>query len=259
MKNALDWCFAREEIMPKIFLICLLLLGAAFADLRVPAPWTPGWFDLLGENPAQKREEFLLGALWTEPMENVDFSGIGVIACWGNGRYAAKTSFVHSALDSIYHSEAFGLDLSTTIGFVTFGLGGMADVQVIPGEATWWTAVYRGGILAEWKRLGADLWTEIPSDLERKALLGEIKWGTSRFEARALVRYKEKSGWQFVLGENLQIGAIGVSGSLGYPGIRIGIGIRIVWGAWGFGFGAHRDGNYADSKVFSAFYQFNAK
>lgn len=245
--------------MQKVLFLFCLLLGSAVADLRIPQPWTPGWFDLLGENPAQKRENFLLGTLWTEPMADIDFSGVGLIAAWGNGRYAARTSFVHSGLDSIYRSEAFDLDLAATIRWLTLGLGGAADVQVVPGETAWWTADFRSGVLAEWKRLGGGIWAEIPSDLERKAIFAELKWGTARFEMRALAGYREMSGWQFVFGENLQIGAIGVSGSLGYPEIRIGIGVCIAWSGWGVGFGSHRDGNYANSKVLTAFYRFHIK
>ena len=53
-----------------------------YAEVRVPKPWNPGFFDG-GKNPAERADVFRLGLLWTEPMEGVDYQVLGFAAEWG--------------------------------------------------------------------------------------------------------------------------------------------------------------------------------
>ena len=75
-----------------------------YAEVRVPKPWNPGFFDG-GKNPAERADVFRLGLLWTEPMEGVDYQVLGFAAEWGNARYYSGISFESVFLDSLYQQS----------------------------------------------------------------------------------------------------------------------------------------------------------
>ena len=243
--------------MKKIFL-CILIFGETlFADVRIPEPWNPGWFDLLGKNPARKASGFKLGLVWTEPMEGVDYEVFGVFSEWGNSRYRLGTSLASSFLDSLYRSENFGMDLSVAFSAFLFGVGGNVDIQVIPGEATWWRTVWRTGL--SWNgfstfSIGA--WGNFPSDFERISLAGNIFWILDeKFWSEAAVFYQRPQGFLLAFGEKIRLGILELHGCVAYPGPRVGIGISVGIRSLNAAFGVHRDGNYMTSKMGGLFYR----
>lgn len=243
--------------MKKFFLCLLFSWGALWADVRVPEPWNPGWFDVLGKNPARKSSGFKLGLLWTEPMEGVDYEVFGLFSEWGNDRYRLGASFASSFLDSLYRSENFGVESSVALSALLLGLGGNVDIQVIPGEATWWRAVGRAGIsLNGNSRFSGGIWGNFPSDFERGSLAGNILWILDeRFWCEASFFYQRPLGFLVALGEKIRLGILELQGSVAYPGPRIGVGVSVGIQNWGAAFGVHRDGNYMNSRMGGLFYR----
>ncbi len=243
--------------MERAFLCILFLVGTLWADVRLPEPWNPGWFDLLGKNPARTVSGFNLGILWTEPMEGVDYEVFGLFSEWGNGRYRLGASLASSFLDSLYRSENFGMDASVALSAFLLGVGGNLDIQVVPGEATWWRAVGRAGI--SWKgsaRFLGGLWGIFPSDFERGSLAGNILWALDeKFRCEAAFSFQRSGEFLVELGEKIRLGVLELQGSVGYPGPRVGVGVSVGIRSWGAAFGVHRDGNYMNSRMGGLFYR----
>ncbi len=245
--------------MARIFLCVLVFWGTLFADVRIPEPWNPGWFELLGKNPARKASGFQLGLVWTEPMEGVDYEVFGLFSEWGNSHYRLGAFLASSFLDSLYRSENFGMDFSVAFSAFLFGAGGNVDIQVIPGEATWWRTVGRAGI--SWNGFApfsVGLWGNFPSDFESSSLVGNIFWiPGEKFWSEAALLYQRPQGFLFVFGEKIRLGTLELHGSIAYPGPRVGIGVSVGIRNWGAAFGVHRDGNYMNSKMGGLFYRKN--
>lgn len=247
--------------MEKIFLCVLVFWGTLFADVRIPDPWNPGWFEFLGKNPARKASGFKLGILWTEPMEGVDYDVVGIVSEWGNSHYRLGASFAGSFLDSLYRSENFGMDFSISAFTLLFGAGGNVDIQMIPGEATWWRAVGQAGI--SWNgsaMFSGGLWGIFPSDFERPSLAGNIFWNPGEnFWSEVAFLYQRPHGFLLAFGEKIRLGTLELQGSVAYPGPRVGIGVSVRIRSLGASFGMHRDGNYMNSRMCGLFYRKNSE
>lgn len=243
--------------MKKIFLCISLFLGALFADVRVPKPWNPGFFECLGANPARTLSGFDLGFVWTEPMEGVDYEVFGFASEWGNGRYRLEASFASSFLDSLFRGENFGLETSLAFSKISVGFGGNFDIRMVPGVATWWRAVGRTGLAWNENSLfSGGIWGNFPSDFEKSSLAGNILWNPGRkFWSELAFLYRRPFGLLVVFGEKIRIGALELSGSVAYPGPRIGVGVSLNVRSWGVSFGVHRDGDYMDSRMGGLFYR----
>ncbi len=243
--------------MEKVFLCFLLFLGTLWADVRLPEPWNPGWFDFLGKNPARNVSGFKIGLLWTEPMEGVDYEVFGLFSEWGNGRFRSGASFASSFLDSLYRSENFGMEASLALSAFSIGVGGNVDIQVVPGEAAWWRAVGRAGI--SWNgisRFSGGLWGNFPSDFEHGSLAGNIFWiPGEKFWCEAAFLYRRPGELLVALGEKIRLGILELQGSVAYPGPKIGVGLAVGIQNWGAAFGMHRDGDYMNSRMGGLFYR----
>ena len=234
--------------MRKIVLI-LLGISSLFADVRVPEPWNPGYFD--GEkNPAQRISAFRMGILWTEPMEGAGYEVLGFAAEWGNSRYYVGMDFSSAFLDSLYRSESFSLDLSISLSHWTLGLGGTADVQIVPGETSWWGIA---GRLGSSLRLGAfdcGVLGVISQDLGENAVETQVFWNAGdRFQSGARLLFRKSKKALLIFQESFALGALSLQGSVAFPGPKIGVGVGIAWGGLGVTFGVHRDGSYMNSKM----------
>lgn len=241
----------------KVLLCTLFFLGTLWAEIRIPEPWNPGWFDVLGKNPSRKASGFRLGLVWTEPMEGVEYEAFGIFSEWGNLRYRLGASFTSSFLDSLYRSENFGIESSFAISSFRIGAGGNLDIQVVPGEATWWRAVGRAGV--SWNgssRFSCGLWGSLPTDFESGSFAGNVLWLSSeKFRSEAAVLYQRPIGFLVVLGEKFRLGVLELQGSVAYPGPKVGVGIIFGFQNWGAAFGMHRDGAYMNSRMGGLFYR----
>jgi len=235
-------------MMRKIIWI-LLGISSLFADVRVPKPWNPGFFD--GEkNPAQRISSFRMGLLWTEPMEGVDYEVLGFASEWGNDRFYVGMDYSSAFLDSLYRSEKFGLDLSISFSQWTFGLGGTADVQIVPGEASWWDVSARLGSSLRVGAFDCGILSVLSKNLEENAVDAQVHWNAlPRFQSGVQVLFRRRNGTLLIFQESLILGALFLQGSVAFPGPKIGVGIGILWGDFLSTFGTHRDGSYMNSKM----------
>lgn len=232
-----------------------ILIGFSilFADVRVPEPWNPGFFD--GEkNPARRISAFCMGILWTEPMEDADYEVLGFAAEWGNSRYFVGMDFSSSFLDSLYRSERFGLDLSVSLSHVTVGIGGDADVQIVPGEATWWGVAGRLGSAIAFGAFSVGVLGVYAQDLGENAVESQILWDAgSHFQSGVRFLFRQKSGGLWIFQESFALGALSLQGSVAFPGPKIGVGLVFRLGNGGASLGIHRDGSYMNSKIVGLF------
>ncbi|MBP5247720.1 MAG: hypothetical protein J6Z31_07670 [Fibrobacter sp.] len=235
--------------MRKGFLYLLLGISSLFADVRVPEPWNPGFFD--GEkNPAQRISAFRMGILWTEPMEGADYEVLGFAAEWGNSFYYVGMDFSSAFLDSLYRSENFGLNVSISLGRLTLGVGGSADIQVVPGEASWWGMAGRVGSSVSFGALSGGILGVYAEDLRENAVETQVFWNAGeRFQSGVRMLFRQKSGWLWVFQESLALGALSLQGCFAFPGPKIGVGIGFRIKNAGATFGVHRDGSYMNSKM----------
>lgn len=245
--------------MQKIFLCFLLGLGMLYAEVRVPKPWNPGFFDG-GKNPAERADVFRLGLLWTEPMEGVDYQVLGFAAEWGNARYYSGISFESVFLDSLYRSENFGLDLSFSTLHWTWGAGGSAAVQIVPGEASWWEWNVRVGCAFRVQKFGGGVWGTYPGNGFEKSLTAHAFWmpGES-FQSGILFLMRQKREPLWIFQERFGLGLLALEGSLAFPGPKVGIGLHFQLKNWGAGVGIHRDSDYMNSKMVEIDFQSQKK
>lgn len=235
--------------MRKIFLCLLLGLGMLYAEVRVPKPWHPGFFDGL-KNPAERVEGFRMGLLWTEPMEGVDYQVLGFAAEWGNARYYSGVTFESVFLDSLYRSENFGLDLSFSTSHWTLGTGASAAVQIVPGEASWWQWEVRAGNAWRLERFTGEFWGTYPGNGGEKSLTAHVFWNAGEnFQSGILFSIRQKTGMLWIFQERFVLGALALEGSLAFPGPKVGIGLHFQLKNWGAGVGVHRDSDYMSSKM----------
>ncbi|MDY3922552.1 MAG: hypothetical protein SOZ02_10395 [Hallerella porci] len=239
----------RRWIWIGLFAIC------AFADVRVPLPWSAGIWET-DANPAKKWEGFRLGLLWTEPMEDVDYEVVGFAAEWGGKRYRLQTVFVSAFLDSIYRSENFELSGALHWNRFSIGAGGTAEIQIVPGEASWARFVGRTGISAELiSHISVGAWGIFPSDFEENSYGGEIFWEpSSNFRSGIALLYRKPKGWMFGFMQKMRLGVLEFQGEVVFPGPKIGVGIAFNWEGIGASFGVHRDADYMNSKMAGLFW-----
>lgn len=243
--------------MRKVLFFLLVSSGVLFADIRIPKPWNPGWFGPFGSSPAQRFSGLRLGISWTEPMDGVNCDGFGFFSEWGWRKYRLGASFAHTSLDSIYRSEAFGLEATISPGFWNLGFSAQGEIQIIPGEAADFRAKISPGISAEWIRGRIGMWTNLYTDFEENAYLAEATFSPGKnFSAGVLLHYRQSDHFSFSVGEEFRLGVLWLQGCLSYPGPKVGIGIRIGWKRLSAAFGANRDGNYMDSQMFGFFSDF---
>ena len=241
-------------MMRKVWILALFI-SAVFAEVRIPEPWAPGRWDS-ARNPARMQNGFRLGLLWTEPMENLDYEVFGFAAEWGTEAYRFKAVFASSFLDSIYRSEDFDLEGAFAVGRFSLGFGGNADVQIVPGQESWWELSGRVGAFVklpahvEWGTWGLFL-----RETEWNVFGSDFFWKESRYFRSGLsLRYRRWDGFGVVLLQEMHLGALELQGEVLFPGPKVGVGIAFRWNGLGASFGMHRDADYMNSKMAGLFY-----
>jgi hypothetical protein len=226
-----------------------------WGNVLLPSPENPGFFGSAGAtlleglptsggSPAKYAETLTLALLWGRPAVGVDLQNYSLLAEWGNSRYRVGSFFSVTAMDSIYRSTLWGLEVAKTCGMITVGVGHSVNVEYVPGLSSWWTQQTKAGV-----------GIELPGNFSVGGLLlypyeegfqylGGLHWKASQ----AYQLFFEMGPHLLHIGHFIDFGSFRLQNAYTYPSPSLGIGIVVSIDSFGVGFGFQRVNEALDAQ-----------